>query len=123
VPGPSLKVCVRAVRGFIVGLVGLGFGVAALGAVTGGHVPIEFVRGAVVLMFIALAGLGAALAVAARQRRREADQGYTTAPTAFFNLATVDDRTGVVLRQAGTPLFTIDGYKAARSRAREAVDR
>jgi len=56
-----------------------------------------------------------AIPFALLRRDQEARAGYTTAPHAFVDLATVDPRTGFVLREAGEALLTPEAYERRRS--------
>lgn len=114
VPGPPLRRLQHDLAKSAGGLVVSGFLAGLAVAIWGRDYPP-----------IALALVGIALVLAAatlvliplafRQRSREAAAGYTTAPTAFINLATVDDRTGAVLREAGEPLLSSGEYDSQRS--------
>lgn len=108
VPGPSLRLMTKV---FLRTLISF----AILGVVTGALVIVSepSVLVSVLLVIWSVTGLAAIVAavVAFMQRDAEARRGYTTAPSAFINLATVDYRNGRILRKAGDPLLSVEDYE------------
>lgn len=101
-------------RGFIVGLVlsisNLAL-VTVVGIIVGDAIPVRIaVVGslALVLLVLAIFSVGATLA-----HRAEMREGYLTIQAGFINVATVNPRTGEVIRQPGDPLLSPQGFRDA----------
>lgn len=111
VPGPSLRLMTKL---FVVGCVAsalIGVGTGLLVIAVGRTLPRAVFDTLFFLLFGAAILTAIAFVIAIRQRNREAERGYTSASAGFINLATVDDRTGRILREAGEPLLTPDEYR------------
>ncbi|MGV8858739.1 hypothetical protein [Rhodoglobus sp.] len=80
--------------------------------------------GGLVIAGSALISMIVALVMWTVQRDREAALGYTTVfSLAYVDLATVDDRTGYLLRSAGEPLLTREEYENRVAAARAAYSK
>jgi hypothetical protein len=79
---------------------------------------------AIGIVIVGVAVQYASLVIAARKERAEQEAGYTTMRrTRNPGVAQVDHLTGIVLREAHTPLLDRDEYLAAVDAARSAAAR
>ena len=105
VPGPSLWVLWRVFRIVTSSLVVTGGVAGILVVIVGRDRPELLIFPICVASALGLATVALILWVL-RRRDIEARSGYTTTPHPFVNLATVDFRTGEVMREPGEPLLT-----------------
>lgn len=110
VPGPSVRALSRWFLRVIVAMVGFGLLLTFVASFFGADLPRAVLMTGLFALFGMILGAAAVGFLGIRQSNREAAAGYTTAPTAFINLDTVDDRSGAVLRKAGEPLLTSVEY-------------
>ncbi|QEO08599.1 hypothetical protein [Protaetiibacter larvae] len=97
-------------------LVVFGCGTGVLVMVVGGSFPMLTSAAIVITIVLGIATVGVG-AAGLHRRDVEARAGYTTAPHAFVNLATVDHQTGFVLREPGEPLLSDEQYRQRRAAA------